>query len=278
MPTLTAAGQVLTAALPIFSGARVDFCGPQTVPWWLVDGGLGGLALAVLWLRRASVRAALHRNFTELEPADWFLLIAPLAVVVVTVHWFNGLSCEPRYLMPLAVPLVLALTLLVIAAPPYRAAGLVLLASCLVMSAFTLTTTVATYENLVVVPGAPQTKVDLAAAAAALDRQPPDAIWAQYWLARPIQFYGADRFPVGAYGGYVGFPDVQTEVLKSPHPSWLFIEDDPEIAVFEHVCSQRAFTYQRSSPVRGLVYFDHLSGRVSPDDLGIRTQTVGQAA
>jgi len=278
VPTLTAAGQVLSAALPIFSGARVDFCGPQTIPSGLVDVGLGGLALAVLWLRRASVRAAVHRNFTELEPADWFLLIAPLAVVVVTVHWFNGLSCEPRYLMPLAVPLVLALTLLVIAAPPYRAAGLVLLASCLVMSAFTLTTTVAKYENLVVVPGAPQTKVDLAAAAAALDRQRPDAIWAQYWLARPIQFYGADRFLVGAYGGYVAFPDLQTAVLKSPHPSWLFIDGDPEIAVFERVCRQQAVTYQRSSPVSGLVYFDHLSGRVSPDDLGIRTQTVGQAA
>ena len=47
-------------------------------------------------------------------------LIAPLAVVIVTVHWFNSLSCEPRYLMPLAVPLVLAVTLLVVATGPPR--------------------------------------------------------------------------------------------------------------------------------------------------------------
>jgi hypothetical protein len=277
VPTLTAARQVLSAGLPIFVGARVNFCGPETVPSWLVDVGLGLLAVAVLWLRRASVQAALQGRFTDLEPADWFLLIAPLAVVVVTVHWFNGLSCEPRYLMPLAVPLVLALTLLVIAARPWKALGLALLAGCLVMSAITVSTQIAEHENLVVVPGAPQTKVNLAAAATALEGLHPRAVWAQYWLARPIEFYSGDRFSVGAYGGYVGFPDVQSAVLQAPNPSWLFIDGDPEIAVFEAACQQRGITFERSSPVRGLVYVDHLSGRVSPDDLGIRTQTVSQA-
>jgi hypothetical protein len=129
----------------------------------------------------------------------------------------------------------------------------------------------------VVVPGAPQTKVNLAAAATALEGLHPRAVWAQYWLARPIEFYSGDRFSVGAYGGYVGFPDVQSAVLQAPNPSWLFIDGDPEIAVFEAACQQRGITFERSSPVRGLVYVDHLSGRVSPDDLGIRTQTVSQA-
>ena len=113
--------------------------------------------------------------------------------------------------------------------------------------------------------------------AAAARRLRLPLIFASRDVAR-ARAYAREFGGVGAYGGYVGFPDLQTAVLKSPHPSWLFIDGDPEIKVFEGLCRQRAFTYQRSSPVRGLVYFDHLSGRVSPDDLGIRTQTVGQAA
>jgi hypothetical protein len=278
VPTLTAARQVLTAALPIFVGARVNFCGPQVVPSWVVDAALGLLAVAVLWLRRASVDAALHGRFSELEPADWILLIAPLAVAVVTIHWFNSLSCEPRYLMPLAVPLVLALTLLVVATGPVRVVGLLALAGCLVMSAATVATTIETRHNLVVVPGAPQLKLDLAAAAAALERQHPEAVWAQYWLARPIEFYSADRFVVGEYGGYVGFPDIQAAALAAPHPSWLFIDGDPNVAAFEAACARRGITYRRGSPIEGLLYFDHMSGRLTPGDLGLRTQTVSQAA
>lgn len=278
VPTLTAVRQVLRAALPIFVGARVNFCGPEAVPSWVVDGGLGLLAVAVLWLRRTSVIPALHRRFSELEPADWFLLIAPLAVVVVTVHWFNSLSCEPRYLMPLAVPLVLAVTLLVVATGPIRAAGLLALAGCLVVSVVTVKTTVELRHNLVVVPGAPQVKLDLAVAAGALEREHPDAIWAQYWLARPIQYYTGDRFVVGEYGGYVGFPDIQAAALAAAHPSWLFVDGDPEISAFEVECVRRGITYRRGSPIEGLVYFDHMSGRLTPDALGLRTQTVDQAA
>jgi Dolichyl-phosphate-mannose-protein mannosyltransferase len=278
VPTLTAAGQVLTRALPIFVGARVNFCGPEVVPAWVVDAGMGLLAVAVLWLRRSSAVAALHGQLSELDPVDWALLVAPLAVAVVTIHWFNSLSCEPRYLMPLAVPLVLVVTLLLVAHGPMRVAGAIALAGCLAMSAITVNTTIETRHNLVVVPGAPQTKVDLALAAAALERLRPEAIWAQYWLARPIEFYSGDRFIVGEYGGYVGFPEIQTAALAAAHPSWLFVEGDPKMVIFEAECARRGVTYQRSTPIAGLVFFDHLSGRLIPDDLGFRTQTVGQAA
>jgi hypothetical protein len=278
VPTLTAARQVLTRALPIFVGARVNFCGPEAVPFWVVDGVLLLLAVAVLWLRRTGVRAALGGRFAALEPADWVLPIAPLAILLVTVHWFNSLSCEPRYLMPLAVPLVLALTLLIVAPGPMRAAGLLALAGFLAVSAITVRTTLESRHNLVVVPGAPQVKLDLAAAAAALERVHPDAVWAQYWLARPIEYYSADRFVVGEYGGYVGFPEIQTAALAAAHPAWLFVDGDPKVAAFTAECGRRGITYQRGSPIPGLVFFDHMSDRLTPDDLGFRTQTVKQAA
>jgi dolichyl-phosphate-mannose-protein mannosyltransferase len=277
VPTTTAIRQVLSGALPIFVGARLNFCGPETVPSWVIDLGFGLLALAVVWLRRESVRAAIHFQFAELNPVDWILLVGPLAIITVTVHWFNSVSCEPRYLMPLAVPLVLALTLVILATGLWRWAGIAVLAGVLAMSALTVKTTIELRQNLVVVPGAPQTKIDLQAAAVALDNHHPSAIWAEYWLARPIEYYTTDRFPVGAYGGYVGFPAIQQAVYDAPQPSWLFIDGDPEISVFEAACQQRGISYVRIPLFAGLVYFDKLSGRVTPEDLGIRSQTVRQA-
>src|SRR5207253_7475399 len=91
VPTSQAAKQVLSAALPIFVGARVNFCGPSAVPSSVVDIGLGLLAVAVLWLRRDSLGPVFRGQFSRLEAADVVLLIAPLSLIAVTVHWFNGL-------------------------------------------------------------------------------------------------------------------------------------------------------------------------------------------
>src|SRR2546422_860954 len=60
VPTHVAAGQVITAALPIFVGARMNFCGAATVPWPVADLGLLGLAAAALWIRRTAPAGLLH--------------------------------------------------------------------------------------------------------------------------------------------------------------------------------------------------------------------------
>ena len=278
VPTSQAAKQVLSAALPIFVGARVNFCGPSAVPSSVVDIGLGLLAVAVVWLRRDSLGPVFRGQFSRLEAADVVLLIAPLSLIAVTVHWFNGLSCEPRYLMPLAIPLVLALALTIRASLPFRIAGLLALAGCLVMSFATVQTSHTLFNNLVQVPGAPPARLDLPAAVVALQRQSPQAIWAQYWLARPVEYLSGDRLLVGEYGGYVGFPDTQSAALAAAHPGWLFVEGDPTIAAFRAACSSRGITYRQTAPGAGLVFFADLSQRLTPSDLGLQTQTVAQAA
>jgi hypothetical protein len=278
VPTSRAVRQVLDAALPIFVGARVNFCGPRIVPSWLVDVGLGLVAVAVLWLRRDSLIAAVRGQFAAIGAIDVVLLIAPLALIAVTARWFNSLSCEPRYLMPLAIPLVVALALLIRASLPFRLAGVLILAGCLVMSAFTVQTSAPLFRDLVVVPGAPQAHIDLAAAARALEAESPQAIWAQYWLARPIEYLSGDRLLVGEYGGYVGFPDTQRAALSASHPGWLFVDGDPEIAAFKQLCTQRGISYRETHPAAGLVFFAELSQPLTPSDLGIPTQSVAQAA
>src|SRR5438132_12316878 len=112
VPTDQAVREVLAIALPIFVGARVNYCGPSIASTTAVDLALLLLAMAVLWNRRHVLAALVRGRFAAIEPVDIILLIGPLAVIAVTLKWFNALSCEPRYLFTLAVPLVMAFVLL----------------------------------------------------------------------------------------------------------------------------------------------------------------------
>ena len=95
------------------------------------------LAVAVLWSRHHVLAALAHGRFAAIEPVDIILLIGPLAVIAVTVKWFNALSCEPRYLMPLAVPLVAAVVLLLGAGWLLRAGAAAFLVALLAVSVIT---------------------------------------------------------------------------------------------------------------------------------------------
>src|SRR5256885_2670905 len=112
VPTDQAVHEVLAIALPIFVGARVNYCGPSIASTTAVDLALLLLAMAVLWNRRHVLAALVRGRFAAIEPVDIILMIGPLAVIAVTLKWFYALSCEPRYLFPLAVPLVTAFVLL----------------------------------------------------------------------------------------------------------------------------------------------------------------------
>src|SRR5256886_7931655 len=100
VPTDQAVREVLAIALPIFVGARVNYCGPSIASTTAVDLALLLLAMAVLWNRRHVLAALVRGRFAAIEPVDIILLIGPLAVIAVTLKWFNALSCEPRYLFP----------------------------------------------------------------------------------------------------------------------------------------------------------------------------------
>lgn len=252
-----AAHELVAIALPIFVGARVDGCGASTPPVRGFQVGLAALCLAVLWLRRRSLVALAKGRLTALEPVDFVLAVAVPGMLAVTVGYFNALFCQPRYLMPLAVPLVLAATTVLSAAWPWRALGLALAAVWLVAAGGTIRATIAPGPNVIMGP----------AAAAAVSASDPEALWADYWLARPLQFYAGDRFVVGEYGGYVGFPDTQGRALAAAHPSWLFSAGDPKLGAFRQECARRGITYRESHPAPALVLLSDLSRALTPDDL-----------
>jgi hypothetical protein len=119
--------------------------------------------------------------------------------------------------------------------------------------------------------------VDLPALATRLESERPQAVWANYWLARPIEYVSGDRIVMGAYGGYVAFPEMQSQALNAPHPSWLFMPGSSDIPVFEAACTKRGIRYRRVEVTNGLILYADLSQRLEPADGGFQTQSVSQA-
>lgn len=260
---------LLSTGLPIFMGARGDSCGTTSESPVAVDAILLTLALIVAWTRRSTLAALARGRLAALEPVDVVLAVAPLSLLATTLGPFNALYCQPRYLMPLAVPLVFALALALTAPLPLRLLGFALAAVWLAGAAPTALGAAGTLPG----GGGAQT-VDLAAAARQLRAERPEAVWADYGLARSIQFLTADSFPVGEYGGYVGYPDTQRAALAARHPSWLFSSGDPEVAAFRSECSRRGITYLESQPAPGLLLFASLSAPLTPNDLHLPGQRV----
>jgi hypothetical protein len=270
-----AARAVAGIGLPIFVGADVGDCGLTSAPALGFDAGLATLVLAVLWLRRRSLAALATGRLAELEPVDFVLAVAPAAVLAVTLG-FNTLVCEPRYLMPLAVPLAMGGALVLAAPWPWRALGLLLAAAWLAAAGVTLRSALGEGPNLIVTSAGARVPVDGPTAAAALAAERPEAVWADYQLARTLQFYAGDRFVVGEYQGYVGFPDTQARAYAAHHPSWLFAAGDPEIAAFQAECARRGITYRTAQPAPSLVLFASLSAPLTPDDLHLGGQRLKQ--
>src|SRR5438270_293360 len=277
VPTDQAVREVLAIALPIFVGARVNYCGPSVASTTAVDLALLLLAMAVLWNRRHILAALVRGRFAAIESVDIILMIGPLAVIAVTLKWFNALSCEPRYLFPLAVPLVTAFVLLLGSGWLLRGAAGALLIALLAVSVITAQRQAALIHDLLIVPGAPSVRVDLPALATRLENERPEAVWANYWLARPIEYVSDDRIVMGAYGGYVAFPEIQSQALAAPHPSWLFMPGSADIPVFEAACAKRGITYRRLEVTNGLILYADLSQRLEPADVGFQTQSLSQA-
>lgn len=264
-----AMGEVVQAAIPIFLGTREVWCGRAVVPPIAADAGVLLLFAAALWIRRHHILPVLRGNLAQLQPPEMVLAVAPLALLAVTVRWFNGLSCEPRYLLPFALPLILAAAIVIRRMP--KPVTTVAVLAVLISNALTVA-----YDRA---DGAwtVDPRVNFDAALPALQAAHPQAVWATYWLARPVQYLAGDRFPVGDYAGYIGFPDSQTAARAAPHPSWLFNQWDPEIQAFETECAQRAIRYDRAPLPGGLVLYANLSKPLVPEDLGLVTQSAAQA-
>jgi 4-amino-4-deoxy-L-arabinose transferase-like glycosyltransferase len=269
LPIGHAIKDVFAIGIPVFLGTQgVGDCGRVTVPWQLGEAAFIGLVATTIWLRRRSVLALLQLRWSRLAPLDFVLLLLPLSLLSVTLGPFNGASCEPRYLMPAAIPLVAIVALAL--AVQWRGRWVVAV-GMVVWIAITAVTAISAIPDLGVFPFFDHpTRVDLPRAIAALEGARPGPMWADYWLARPLQYLSDEQLQVGEYSGFVGFPGLQAAPAQAARPSWVFLENDPSRATFEQACAASGITYDRVF-LSGLVLYEHLTGRLTPDEFGWST-------
>jgi hypothetical protein len=206
-------------ALPVFTGTD------QRWPAWLTAAAVVALVLAALIARwQLSTASTPIRDRLRLQAVDVVLVLLPVMVVAVTLTRFNGVPFEPRYFLPAVVPLCVCIALALTARWP------LLLVSGAILGAMTLTSVFA-------VIAASQTPVsgtifgalftpswgDLAPW---LQRQNVEAVYADYWIERPLQYLTGDKIPMAPYDGYLAFIDEAKTADAAAHPSYLFAAVD----------------------------------------------------
>ncbi|GAC1572560.1 MAG: hypothetical protein NVS3B18_05810 [Candidatus Dormibacteria bacterium] len=257
---LATARQLLNAAIPILTGA-VRTCGAPRTVWSAVAVlGVAALFVVVVASRYHVLRQMLGGRASAAEPIDLVLLVAPLSVGSLVLSGFNVVPCEPRYLLPLSVPLAISAAA---ALGHWRLPASSLLVAWLVVESVSVVRTPqvgAATSTGVPVPA------EVAELAPALERRHLEAIYADYWLERPLLYASDQRLVMGEYNGFVGFPGIQAAADRAEHPSWLFVAGDPLRLELEAACRERGVTYRRSE-LGGLVLYAALSRPVRPADL-----------
>jgi hypothetical protein len=166
----------------------------------------------------------------------------------------------------LAIPLALAAALLLMnGSLLWRRAGLVTGAAYIILAAVYLGGPTVDSESRT--GTGVMIRDDPSATAAFLRGEHLEAVFADYWLAGPIQYAGAGSLVVGIYGGPVGFPDDQRRAERQPHPSYLFMWGDPMIETLEGQMKGRGVVAERIVFGNHVLY-KNLSAPISPGDLG----------
>jgi hypothetical protein len=172
------------------------------------------------------------------------------------VSKFNGEPCEPRYLLPLAIPLALAATQILMVRSRWRLLAVGLSAAYLVMAAFSAYGP--TVDSLAPTTTGASIPPDRTQIVTQLEARHVTVLYADYWVARPILYLSGGRISAAVYNGPIGFPSVQATANSARDPAWLFVDGDPNIGIFETLMRTRGVTATEVS-VGGYEIFDHLS-------------------
>jgi 4-amino-4-deoxy-L-arabinose transferase-like glycosyltransferase len=250
--------------LPIFVGTSPE-CGSTTVTPWVAWIGLGALAAGVVWVRRKPLNRILHGDLGSVGAPEMVLAVAPVALAAVLVGRFNGTPCEPRYLLPMGIPLAFGATLVLFAVRVrWRPLAATLCAAYLFMAALTA------YAPTVNSEAATTTSVRIPMnrnqIVTALEARHITALFADYWVARPILYLSGGSISAAVYNGPIAFAFVQADAEASSDAAWLFVDGDPTLATFETLMRTRGVTATETS-VDGYELFQNLSSPLRPADL-----------
>jgi 4-amino-4-deoxy-L-arabinose transferase-like glycosyltransferase len=259
----TGVKNLLSEHLPILVGGSSS-CGHDVVPPIVSDALLSVVVVALLWVRRRTLGHLLAGRFSQFEPLDLVLLILPATFAFLVFSRINYDPCAPRYVMPMTVPLVVGVVTLLTVRWPWRAVSIFVASIWLVVSAIAASGPLVEMQSTTftgsVIPS------DLGPGLAMINREHPGALWADYWLSRPLSYYSGDTLDIAEYGGYVAFAERQQRVQTAARPSWVFVAGDPEISDFERFCARHAVSFMKVQE-GGLVLYDRVSTTIAPADV-----------
>jgi hypothetical protein len=187
-------------------------------PAWALLVAVAALAAAA-WVRRRGLWALVTLRRDGRRPIDLVLasfLVAPLLYGLSDFTWYAG---EPRYLFTLYPSLAVAAAALVLRTPRRvaPAVGVALIGVTLALSAIQIDDAIAGDGYPPVIDGGLVLEEDLPDVARALEREGVDAVYANYWLAYPLQFAAGEALAVSPYGDQ-RFPALDAAVATSPEP------------------------------------------------------------
>jgi hypothetical protein len=223
-------------ALPVFMGTK-DVIAPA-----LTSMLVGGLAVLAARHRRTLIpRATMWHH--RLHPLDGALLLLPVMLILVTMTRFNGVYADARYFMPAVVPMVVLAALAVLSRPrSVGIAGVTIVAVFVVASAVTTARNAASRPVVVTIGGAIAVQ-DWTGDAAWLTEEGPTAVYADYWVIRPLEYITHDAIPMAPYNANPGLPDAAEAAASARNPDYLFLAGDRNEPRFIAACQARGITY-----------------------------------
>ncbi|WP_217914367.1 hypothetical protein [Miltoncostaea marina] len=263
---------LLRPVLDQFLGAR-ELGGVTPVTGWIPPALVSALALAALgaaaWSRRRGLRDLVLLRRGERRPVDLLIaaaLVCPPIYILSDYTWFTG---EPRYIFTLYPVLAVLLAAAVGAVRPRALAAAV---ACLLvalvggLSAAQLAEAIDADGYPPIQAGGVVRTEHADEVADALEAERVTAVYADYWVAYPLQYAAGDRLAVSAFADQ-RFPELEAAVAASREPpAYVAPEGDGAAAIAASL--RDTGTRFRTRRVEGYVLFLDLSERRTPREIG----------
>jgi hypothetical protein len=263
------AAGLLDPVLSMFVGAgRLGAGAPVThwiAPALAVVAALG-IAGAAVWARRAGLLDLVTLRTGRREPIDLVVASFPLALVLYVLSdytWFTG---EPRYLFTLYPMLALGLAAIVMRCgrlTPLVGAALVVL--LLGLTTIQLRDAVRADGFPPVVGGGVIYSEDADDIVAVARQEGVEALYAEYWLAYPIQFAAGDALAVSALT-VDRFPALEREVREAADPPAFVTPEGDGAERMDAALRSLGVRFQRRPAARAVLFYD-LSRPVSAGEV-----------